>query len=172
MTHFFDNYLTAVGTMALVAWARYHLIGRNKRARTLNVILVSFSFLLIARLGRQRRRSSLSVSPTFKWPQFDFISTNGMLRSSKIRTLPMTDSSLTADWIYSTVNGSFWLPRAPPSNRIISGFESRMEGNKFHTDLYKGQSGFMHPDKIDIIMAQSTGFNAGDFYALWIAPMV
>lgn len=123
------------------------------------MILVSFSFcLLMAGFGRQRRRSSASLSPAFTWPQFDFISTNAMLRSSKIRMLPMTDSSLTADWIYSTVNGSFWLPR-PPSNPI-SGFESRMEGNEFQTDLYKGQSGFMHPDKIDILMAQSTGFNA------------
>lgn len=156
--------------MPLIAWARYHLIGRNKRARTLNVILVSFSLcFLITRIG-QRRRSSQLVSPTFTWPLFDFISTDGMLRNSKVRTLPMTDSSLSADWIYSTVNGSFWLPR-PPSNPI-SGFESRMGGNTFLTDVYKGQSGFVHPDKIDILMAQGTGFNAGDFYALWIAPMV
>lgn len=54
----------------------------------------------------------------------------------------------------------------------ISGYESRLEGNTFQTDYFKGRGGFMHPDKIDIIMAQSTGFNAGDFYAVWIAPMI
>lgn len=88
----------------------------------------------------------------------------------KIRILPMTESGLTADWVFNLTNGSFWLPR-PPSDPI-SGFESQMEGNEFETDYYRGRSGFMHPDKIDILMAQGTGFNAGDFFALWIAPMV
>ena len=156
-------------SLPVIAWARYHLLGRKKRARTLVnlVILISFlGFLLL----RNARRSSSSSRFTFDVPTSvtDFV----LLQSNdkKQRILPMTESTLMADWIYDTPTGSFWLPR-PPKNPI-SGYESRMEGNTFRTDYFKGRSGFMHPDKIDIMMAQSTGFNAGDFYALWIAPMV
>jgi len=153
--------------MALIAWVRYHLIGRNKRGRTRNAIaLIVVSLFLVSR-SRQRNSSS---EPAFAWPEFDFLTRDGALRNDKIRILPMTEDSLTADWIYNTTNGSFWLPQ-PPSDPI-SGYESRMEGNTYETDYFKGRSGFMHPDKIDIVMAQSTSFNAGDFYSLWIAPMV
>lgn len=153
--------------MTLVAWARYHLIGRNKRARTLNVIvLLCFSLLLL----RWRARSHSPESSGFVWPEFDFMTRDSLSHGDKIRILPMTESSLVADWVYNSSKGSFWLPR-PPSDPI-SGYESRMQGNDFQTTYYKGRSGFMHPDKIDTIMAQSTGFNAGDFYAIWIAPMV
>lgn len=82
----------------------------------------------------------------------------------------MTESSLTADWVYNTTSGSFWLPQ-PPDNPV-SGFWSRVEGSTFETDYYKGRSGFMHNDKIDITMSKGTNFNAGDFYAVWIAPMI
>ena len=156
--------------MTLVAWIRYHLIGRNKRGRTLNVIVfISFSLHVMWSLNAQDRRRSTSDS-SFALPELDFYIREGMLHNDKVRILPMTGGRLTADWIYNSTNGSFWLPQ-PPSDPI-SGYESRMEGNTFETNYFKGRSGFMHPDKIDIVMAQSTGFNAGDFYSLWIAPMV
>lgn len=158
-----------VAIMTVVAWLRYHLIGRKKRVRAISSVVLFLAFATLVKMCRPRKSSSESLGFDFDWP--DFALSTGATHNDKIRILPMSESSLTADWLYNTTNGSFWLPN-PPSGNLISGFESRMEGNEFDTRYYKNRSGFIHPNKIDILMAQSTGFNAGDFYAIWIAPMV
>lgn len=133
--------------MTLVAWARYHLIGRKKRTRTL-VNAVILVFLLSVVMVRNARRSSSSSKFYFDMPLSELGSLVAARKATQQRILPMTESTLMADWIYNSSTGSFWLPQPP--KEPISGYESRMEGNQFQTKYFQGRSGFMHPDKIDI----------------------
>jgi len=77
--------------------------------------------------------------------------TTSQKSDSTVRRLPFTGSAvLHADWTLNTTTGSFWLPR-PPSIPIFN-------------------QTFVHENHIRIILG--TSFNAGDFLALFVAPMI
>jgi pyruvyltransferase len=85
-------------------------------------------------------------------------------KESKIpsRNLPFCpdDSPVQADWLMNTTTGSFWLPRPPSPESRISGYH--------YLDNKRG--GLVHDDHIKIKMFYS--YNAGDFLALYLGPML
>ena len=82
---------------------------------------------------------------------------------------------LEADFLYNTTNGSFWLPRPPAAQNLIRGYEVRPSTSNFapweySKEMYNNEQGFMLDTQIRILF--SNGYNAGDFYAIFIAPII
>lgn len=82
---------------------------------------------------------------------------------------------LEADFLYNSTRGSFWLPRPPSPENLVRGYEVRPATSNFapyeYTQpKYKGQQGFMLDTQIRVML--SYGFNAGDFFAIFIAPII
>jgi hypothetical protein len=80
---------------------------------------------------------------------------------------------LHADLLYNTTRGSFWLPR-PPQN-LIRGYQVRRSTSNFARDeysnpIYNNTQGFI--TKTHVRVSLSMGFNAGDFFAIFIAPII
>eukprot|EP00804_Cyclotella_cryptica_P001637 CCRYP_014946-RA/>CCRYP_014946-RA protein AED:0.28 eAED:0.28 QI:43/1/1/1/0/0/2/142/462 len=82
---------------------------------------------------------------------------------------------LHADWIYNSTTGSFWLPRPPPHENLVTGYHVRPSTSSFSPkeygqSMYNNEQGFMLNHQIRIMLSQ--GFNAGDFLAVFIGPII
>ena len=92
------------------------------------------------------------------------------------RTVSHTGAiQLEADFLYNSTNGSFWLPRPPDVQNLIRGYEVRHSTSNFapweySKKVYNNEQGFMTDSHIRII--NSHGYNAGDFFAFFIAPII
>jgi pyruvyltransferase len=100
---------------------------------------------------------------------------SGTTPSGPTRKLPYTGSViLEADFLYNSTTGSFWLPRPP--DKLIGGYEVVQDPNptfarrEYSKSQYNKEEGFMLPTHIRILFAQ--GYNAGDFLACFIAPII
>ena len=82
---------------------------------------------------------------------------------------------LEADFLYNSTNGSFWLPRPPAEQNLVRGYEVRQSTSNFapweySKEVYNNEQGFLTDTQVRI--AFSSGFNGGDFFAVFIAPIV
>mmetsp|Transcript_43315 Transcript_43315/g.90986 ORF Transcript_43315/g.90986 Transcript_43315/m.90986 type:complete len:208 (+) Transcript_43315:136-759(+) len=102
-----------------------------------------------------------------------------LIETMKSRRLSGTGNEVVyADWVYSSSTGSFWLPRPPPKEKLIGGYEVRprdVSSSSYHPSeydkpMYEGKDGFVLDDHVRIMMSQT--FNAGDFYACFVSPMI
>ena len=91
-----------------------------------------------------------------------------------------------ADWLWNSSSGSFWLPRPPPRDVLIGGYEVRPRNDtddtssssqsspsrpkEYEKSIYKGLDGFVQDDRVNIMMSET--YNAGDFLSYFIAPMI
>lgn len=85
-----------------------------------------------------------------------------------------------AEWLWNSSSGSFWLPPPPPPDQRIGGYEVRVlekgsSSSKFLFEEYGkpgygGKIGFVREDQVNIFMSHM--FNAGDFLACFIAPLI
>ncbi|KAL7515778.1 hypothetical protein ACHAWX_000855, partial [Stephanocyclus meneghinianus] len=82
---------------------------------------------------------------------------------------------LLADWIYNSTTGSFWLPRPPSHDDLVTGYHVRPSTSSFcpkeySKPMYNNEQGFVLNHQIRIMLSQ--GFNAGDFLAVFIGPII
>lgn len=92
------------------------------------------------------------------------------------RTVAHTGSiTLQADFLYNSTRGSFWLPRPPSRSNLITGYSvrestSNFAANEYSKAKYNNTQGFMTDSHVRVSF--SSGFNAGDFFAVFIAPII
>ena len=92
------------------------------------------------------------------------------------RTVAHTGSiTLQADFLYNSTRGSFWLPRPPSRQNLITGYHVRESTSNFATAeyskaKYNNTQGFITDSHVRVSL--SMGFNAGDFFAIFIAPII
>jgi len=121
-------------------------------------------------------------SPTFWGEHFNHagksMERNGNTKMKTRRLSGTGNEVVYADWVYSSSTGSFWLPRPPPKEKLIGGYEVRprdVSSSSYHPSeydkpMYEGKDGFVLDDHVRIMMSQT--FNAGDFYACFVSPMI
>lgn len=97
------------------------------------------------------------------------------------RRLPLAgpgEEPLLADFLWNSSTGSFWLPRPPPPDTLIGGYEIRKQNFPevfFHPEeygkaVYNSTVGFVGGDFVNIFMSET--FNAGDFLAYFVSPVI